>query len=127
MTPLSPVSLAHRRDKQWFKLRLFGMIRAIVIGKPINGRTTQLVREAGQELPGNRQENCSLGILDLENVTVNDIMIPRNEVFGIDLNSNLDQIIWQLRTTTHTRCHCNRDNINQIILVSFICVKSRAY
>lgn len=73
-----------------------------------------VVREAGQELPGNRQDML-LGILDLENVTVNDIMIPRNEVFGIDLNSNLDQIIWQLRTTTHTRLPLYRENINQII------------
>lgn len=73
-----------------------------------------VVREAGQELPGNRQ-GMLLGILDLENVTVNDIMIPRNEVFGIDLNSNLDQIIWQLRTTTHTRLPLYRENINQII------------
>lgn len=73
-----------------------------------------VVREAGQELPGNRQDML-LGILDLENVTVNDIMIPRNEVFGIDLNSNLDHIIWQLRTTTHTRLPLYRENINQII------------
>src|SRR5699024_7844143 len=56
-----------------------------------------------------------LGIPDLENVTVNDIMIPRNEVFGIDLDDNLDQIIWQLRTTTHTRLPLYRENINQII------------
>lgn len=73
-----------------------------------------VVREAGQELPGNRQDML-LGILDLENVTVNDIMIPRNEVFGIDLDDNLDQIIWQLRTTTHTRLPLYRENINQII------------
>lgn len=73
-----------------------------------------VVREAGQELPGNRQDML-LGILDLENVTVNDIMIPRNEVFGIDLDNNLDQIIWQLRTTTHTRLPLYRENINQII------------
>lgn len=73
-----------------------------------------VVREAGQELPGNRQDML-LGILDLEKVTVNDIMIPRNEVFGIDLDSDLDTIIWQLRTTTHTRIPLYRDNINQII------------
>ncbi len=73
-----------------------------------------VVREAGQELPGNRQDML-LGILDLEKVTVNDIMIPRNEVFGIDLDSDLDTIIWQLRTTTHTRIPLYRENINQII------------
>lgn len=73
-----------------------------------------VVREAGDDLPDQRQEML-LGILDLENVTVNDVMIPRNEIEGIDLNDELDHIIWQLRTTTHTRLPVYRDNINQII------------
>lgn len=73
-----------------------------------------VVREAGDDLPENRQDML-LGILDLENVTVDDIMIPRSEVFGIDLNHDLDNIIWQLRTTTHTRLPVYRDTINHII------------
>lgn len=73
-----------------------------------------VVREAGDDLPDQRQEML-LGILDLENVTVNDVMIPRNEIEGIDLNDELDHIVWQLRTTTHTRLPVFRDNINQII------------
>lgn len=73
-----------------------------------------VVREAGQELPGNRQDML-LGILDLEDVTVDDIMIPRNEVFGIDLDDDIDAIVMQLRATTHTRMPVYHDNINQII------------
>ncbi len=73
-----------------------------------------VVREAGDDLPEQRQDML-LGILDLENVTVNDVMIPRNEIIGIDLNDNLDHIVWQLRTTSHTRLPVYRDNINQII------------
>ena len=73
-----------------------------------------VVREAGDDLPEQRQDML-LGILDLENVTVNDVMIPRNEIEGIDLNDELDQIVWQLRTTTHTRLPVFRDNINQIV------------
>ena len=73
-----------------------------------------VVREAGDDLPEERQEML-LGILDLERVTVNDVMIPRNEIIGIDLNDDLDHIVWQLRTTTHTRLPVYRDNVNQII------------
>ncbi len=73
-----------------------------------------VVREAGDDLPNQRQEML-LGILDLENVTVNDVMIPRNEVHGIDLNDDLNHIISQLRSTSHTRLPVYRDNINQII------------
>lgn len=73
-----------------------------------------VVREAGHELPQNRQDML-LGILDLENVTVDDIIIPRNEVFGIDLNDSIDVIVQQLRTTRHTRLPVYRDNINEIV------------
>lgn len=71
-----------------------------------------VVRESEHELP-NRQ-NMLLGILNLDNITVNDIMIPRNEVTGIDLDDNLDEIITQLRTTSHTRLPVFRSDINQI-------------
>src|SRR5690606_26412161 len=61
-----------------------------------------VVRESGSDLPLNRQ-SMLLGILDLERVTVDDIMIPRNEVAGIDLEDDLEVIVGQLRTTPHTQ------------------------
>jgi len=72
-----------------------------------------VVRESGADLPLNRQ-SMLLGILDLERVTVDDIMIPRNEVTGIDLNDDLESIIGLLRTTPHTRLPVFRNDINQI-------------
>ncbi len=70
-----------------------------------------VVRESGTDLPLNRQ-SMLLGIL--ERVTVDDIMIPRNEVTGIDLDDDLESIIGQLRTTPHTRLPVFRNDINQI-------------
>ena len=72
-----------------------------------------VVRESGHELPKNRQ-NMLLGILDLERVTVDDIMIPRNEVTGINLEDDIETIINQLTHTTHTRLPVFRTDINQI-------------
>jgi len=72
-----------------------------------------VVRESGTDLPLNRQ-SMLLGILDLERVTVDDIMIPRIEVTGIDLDDDLESIIGQLRTTPHTRLPVFRNDINQI-------------
>jgi len=46
-----------------------------------------VVHESGSDMPMNRQ-SMLLGILDLERVTVDDIMIPRNEVAGIDLEES---------------------------------------
>lgn len=72
-----------------------------------------VVRESGSSLPLNRQ-SMLLGILDLERVTVDDIMIPRNEVTGIDLDDDVEAIVSQLRTTPHTRLPVFRKDINQI-------------
>ena len=72
-----------------------------------------VVRESGSALPMNRQ-SMLLGILDLERVTVDDIMIPRNEVTGIDLTDDLETIIGQLRTTPHTRLPVFQKDINQV-------------
>ncbi|MBF6622220.1 MAG: HlyC/CorC family transporter [Pseudomonas stutzeri] len=73
-----------------------------------------VVRESGSDLPMNRQ-SMLLGILDLERVTVDDIMIPRNEVTGIDLEDNLETIISLLRTTPHTRLPVFEKDINQVL------------
>ena len=78
-----------------------------------NEELRSIVRDSGHDLPTNRQ-NMLLSVLDLETVTVNDIMIPRNEVNGIDLDDPLEQIIEQLRTTSHTRLPVFRGDINQI-------------
>ncbi|MGG5872011.1 HlyC/CorC family transporter [Pseudomonas peli] len=72
-----------------------------------------VVRESGAGMPKNRQ-NMLLGILDLERVTVDDIMIPRNEVTGINLDDDLESIINLLTNTTHTRLPVFRTDINQI-------------
>lgn len=95
-------------------LRLLGVDPA---SKNDDALTTEelrsVVREAGNELPKSRQ-SMLLGILDLERVTVNDIMIPRNEVVGINLQDDLVSIVEQLRTTTHTRLPVFRQDINQV-------------
>ncbi len=44
-----------------------------------------------------------LSILDLGQITVNDIMIPRQEISGIDVQENWDDLLDQLRQTPHTR------------------------
>lgn len=73
-----------------------------------------LVHEAGGLIPKRHQEML-LSILDLEKVSVNDIMVPRNEIVGIDIEDDIDDIIHQLHTTQHTRIPVYRGNIHNII------------
>lgn len=84
---------------------------------PDNLSTEELrtvVREAGSMIP-QRHQRMLVSILDLEKMTVNDIMVPRNEVFGIDLNSDIEVIMEQLSVTQHTRLPVYRGDINQVI------------
>ncbi len=56
-----------------------------------------------------------LGVLELDTITVDDIMIPRGDVNGIDIEDDLEDIIKQLRSTQHTRMPVFRDSINDCI------------
>jgi Mg2+/Co2+ transporter CorB len=73
-----------------------------------------LVYEAGALIPPRRQQML-LSILDLETVRVNDIMVPRNEIIGIDLDDNVRDIENIMRTSQHTRLPVWKGNINNII------------
>jgi len=54
-------------------------------------------------------------LLDLDTVTVNDIMIPRNEIANVDLADDWDTILDVLRSTPHTRLPVCRNNLDNII------------
>ena len=56
-----------------------------------------------------------LGILDLEQVSVEDIMIPRNEITGIDLNDDWNDIVHQITHSQRTRVPVFHDSIDNTI------------
>ncbi|MCL1477376.1 HlyC/CorC family transporter [Marinobacter sp. M3C] len=72
-----------------------------------------LVNEAGALIPA-KHKDMLVSILDLEKVTVTDIMVPRNEVVGIDLDDDLDSILRLLRNSQHTRLPVYKGDINEI-------------
>src|SRR5690625_3510348 len=70
--------------------------------------------EAGALIPP-RHQRMLLSILDLEKVQVEDIMVPRSEVEGIDLEDDLQDIIQLVSSTHHTRLPIYRGNLNSIV------------
>ena len=72
-----------------------------------------VVNEAGALIPA-KHKDMLVSILDLDNVTVNDIMVPRNEVVGVDLEDDTDVILRQLKTSQHTRLPVFSGDINNI-------------
>jgi Mg2+/Co2+ transporter CorB len=73
-----------------------------------------VVLEAGKHIPDAHQKML-LSILDLEKATVEDIMIPKNEISGIDIEDDWDEVIEQLIQSQHTRLPVYRETVDQII------------
>ena len=61
-----------------------------------------------------RQEEMLMGIFDMDNLSVNDVMIPKNEIIGIDLNDEIEDIVKQLQEIDFTYIPCFEDTIENI-------------
>ena len=62
-----------------------------------------------------RYRRMLLSVLDLESVTVEDIMVPRNEVVGIDLDDDWDDIVQQLASAQYARLPVFRDSLDHVL------------
>ena len=62
-----------------------------------------------------RQEEMLMGIFDMDNLSVNDVMIPKNEIIGIDINDSLDSILNSLQEIDFTYIPCYEDSIDNIL------------
>ncbi len=73
-----------------------------------------IVYEAGTMI-SRKYRSMLLNILDLEHVTVDDVMVPHNEIVGIDLDESMQEIANVIQHSEHTRLPVYRDNIDQVI------------
>lgn len=71
------------------------------------------VFEKARKLPRNRREMLS-NILDLEEETVGDVMVPREAIYGINLDDSLAEIRERINNSNHTRLPVYRGTINEI-------------
>ena len=73
-----------------------------------------VVNEAKQIIPG-QHSDMLLRILDLEKTSVEDIMIPRNEITGIDLTDDWSDIERQITHSQRTRVPVFHDSIDHTV------------
>ena len=73
-----------------------------------------VVNEAGALIP-QRHQDMLISIFDLEKVTVDDIMVPRNEIIGIDINDDWEILLRQLRNISHTKVLLYRDTVDDAV------------
>lgn len=72
-----------------------------------------VVNEAGALIP-HRHKRMLLGILDLGKVTVEDIMVPRSEIVGIDLDDDWEDIVTQLTQSAYARLPVYRGSVDHV-------------
>jgi len=96
-------------------LRPFGIRNTVHDSETLSREELRtVVNEAGAMIPRQHQEML-VSILDLERVTVNDIMVPRNEIVGIDLDDDWSEILNKLTTSQHTRLLIYRSGIDSVV------------
>ncbi|WP_273149082.1 HlyC/CorC family transporter [Methylophaga thiooxydans] len=96
-------------------VRLFGVSPEDAATSAINTEELRVaLMEAGSLIP-TRHKDMLMSILDLEKVTVNDAMVPRNEIEGLDINAPFQEIVKQLSHCGHTRLPVYEDSMDNIV------------
>ena len=80
-----------------------------------------LVKEGGRHIPLDHQQML-INILDLEHGIVDDVMVPRSEIVGIDLDDDWERILHHLTRTVYTRLPVWREDLDN--LVGFLHIRS---
>ncbi len=137
---VAPKTIAAQRQEGWAFTAVFGLEPLLKLFYPavalVNWLSNSLVRpfvqhhqhdgdhlsteelrtvvNEGAVSVGERQ-NMMVRLLDLESVSVNDIMVPRGEIVGIDIEDDINNIVSFCANSQHTLLPVYKDNINNVV------------
>lgn len=95
-------------------LRLFNS-KAQQNQEALNKEELRTVVSEAESLIPKSHHDMLMSILDLERITVEDIMVSRNAIEGIDLEDEWDEILEQLATSHHTRLPVFKGNLDNVV------------
>lgn len=96
-------------------LKLFGVeVKENSLTSLTHEELRTVVNDEGTTISTEHQQML-IGVLDLEKITAEDIMIPKNEIIGIDLEDDWDDIVTQLKNISYTRIPVYRNNIDNVV------------
>ncbi len=98
-----------------FFLRCCGVRSLAVRSDAVNKEELRTIVNESKNKLSRRNQDMLISILDLDKVTVGDIMLPRNEIVGIDVNDDWKSIIRQLTHSPHGRIVLYRDSLDDSI------------
>ncbi len=95
-------------------LRLFGVNQSVQAAEALSrDELRTVVHEAGTLIPPSHRDML-VNVLDLESIAVNDVMVPRNEIVGIDLDDPIEEIYKIISESVHGRLPVYRESIDKI-------------
>ncbi|MFB0713812.1 putative CBS domain-containing hemolysin [Buttiauxella noackiae ATCC 51607] len=96
-------------------MRLMGIKNVSTVSSALNkDELRTLVHESHSKI-SRRNQDMLLSVLDLEKISVDDIMVPRNEIVGININDDWKSIVRQLTHSPHGRIVLYRDTLDDAI------------
>jgi Mg2+/Co2+ transporter CorB len=96
-------------------LRLLGVRAELVEGNALSHEELRtVVAEAGALIP-KRHQRMLISVLELQDVTVDDIMVPRNEIDGLDLDEDWEDLLEQITQSQHTRLPLFRGDLDGVV------------
>ncbi|MBP2168021.1 Mg2+/Co2+ transporter CorB [Erwinia toletana] len=96
-------------------MRMVGMKTDGAISAALSKDELRTIVYESRSKMSSRNQDMLLSVLDLEKVTVDDIMVPRNEIVGINVNDDWKSIIRQLSHSPHGRIVLYRDSLEDIV------------
>lgn len=96
-------------------LYLFGISINKIQKEALTGEELRsVVHEAGGLLPV-EHKSMLISLLDLEQASVEDIMVPKSDIIGLDLDQPWFQLLEQLETAQHTRLPIYHGSIDNLV------------
>lgn len=102
----------------WTSSRILKLLNTEAIAREDEHLSSEELRTVLNETAGmipQRHRDMLLNILDLGTVSVNDIMVPRNEIVGIDLDDPWDDVLQEISNSPHSRLLVFRDNVDNVV------------
>ncbi len=96
-------------------MRMVGIKTNGAVNSALSKEELRTIVHESRSLMSRRNQDMLLSVLDLEKVTVDDIMVPRNEIVGINVNDDWKSIIRQLTHSPHGRIVLFRDNLDDTV------------
>jgi len=102
----------------WMSSKILKLLNTDAISAEDEHLSSEELRTVLNETAGmipQRHRDMLLNILDLGTVSVSDIMVPRNEIVGIDLEDPWDEVMQAISKSPHSRLLVYRENVDDVV------------